>query len=272
MKMRNSSDANSRSTNTLRAVAVVVMVVAASTTELRAQPIPVANFSFESQPANPLMGIGWDIDSWQKLPNPGYPEGGSFTWYQSVGAFIGVPPYASNPYGNLHGTQAGYILGLPGAGIFQDHQSTDWSGAVNGLNATYQTGNAYQLTVGLFGKGLAEGSTIHLSLYYRNDLNAMVTINSTAAVYSAAAYSLTPPVNLFDFTVSIPTVQATDAWAGRNIGIKIEAGSGAFAEGIDFAYWDVDNVRLTAVPEPGSFSLAALGLGGLLLARRWPQR
>jgi hypothetical protein len=34
-----------------------------------------------------------------------------------------------------------------------------------------------------------------------------------------------------------------------------------------FGNWDFDNVRLTAIPEPGSVAVLGLGLGGLLMIR-----
>jgi hypothetical protein len=260
------SDTNFRSVNAVkrqvRAVGISAGVLAMALA-VQAQPIPVSNHSFESQVINPEVPpfvVGFNIDSWQKLPNPGYPEGGEFTWDQTAGMFMDT-----NPYGNSDGNQLAYILGLPGAGIFQDNQSTDWNNNVNGLNATYQAGLSYQLTVGVFGKELLDGANLELSLYYRNNLNEIVTINSTSIFYDAEDYPLTPPLNLFDFTVNVTEVQETDAWFGRNIGIKIEVGPGPFNE--DFAYWDIDNVRLTAIPEPTSLSLAMIGLGGLIAAR-----
>lgn len=239
----------------------ITVVLAAMAGALQAQPIPVSNPSFESQVVNPnVFPVDFRIDSWQKLPNPGYPESGEFTWDQTAGMFMDT-----NPYGNSDGNQLAYVLGLPGAGIFQDNQSTDWNNNANGLNATYQAGLGYQLTVGVFGKALLDGANLELSLYYRNDLNAIVTVNSTSILYDAEVYSLTPPLNLFDFTVNVPVVQETDAWFGRNIGIKIQVGPGPFNQ--DFAYWDIDNVRLSAIPEPASLSLAVIGLGALLAAR-----
>jgi hypothetical protein len=63
-------------------------------------------------------------------------------------------------------------------------------------------------------------------------------------------------------------VQAGDAWAGKNIGIKIES-----LLGDGNGYWDMDNARLTAiVPEPTSLSLATIGVGGFLFARMRARR
>jgi hypothetical protein len=236
-----------------------------------AQPISVPNGSFESQSGvGQPFGVNVFMDSWQKPPNPGYPEGGAnnFYWIQSAGGFIGTAPNSANPYSNLLGTQAAYMMSLPGAGIFQDNQSTDWSGAVNGLNTIYQVGQAYQLTVGLFGKGMVDNfSTLELSLYYRDNSNARVNVGSTTVTFNTTAFNPAGPFSFADYSVSLPTVQAGDAWAGRNIGISI-----ASVQGTGDGYWDMDNVRLTAVPEPGVLALGVLGLGGWLLLRRRASR
>ena len=58
------------------------------------------------------------------------------------------------------------------------------------------------------------------------------------------------------------TGNISDAWAGKNIGIRIDS-----VVGTGDGYWDMDNVRLVSmVPEPGAFALgvraALVVLGG----------
>lgn len=248
----------------LESLTFCALMIAASISQ--AANIPVSNGSFESQSGvGQPFGVNVLIDSWQKPPNPGYPEGGSFYWIQSAGAFIGTSPNTANPYSNLHGTQAAYVLSMPGAGLFQDDQTADWSSAVNGLNATYQPGLCYQLTLGLFGKGMAENySSLQLSLYYRDGANRITIGNPTTIVFDSATFNPGGPFTLVDYSVITPVVQADDPWAGKNIGISIMS-----VTGDGNGYWDMDNVRLvSAVPEPATLSMAALGLGGWLLLRR----
>jgi hypothetical protein len=59
-------------------------------------------------------------------------------------------------------------------------------------------------------------------------------------------------------------VLATDPWAGKNVGLRIESVSG-----VGQGYWDMDNARLTVVPvpEPSTIALLTLGVGGCLLLR-----
>jgi hypothetical protein len=95
-------------------------------------------------------------------------------------------------------------------------------------------------------------------------------VGSTTVTYSAAAFPVGDPLNLIDYQVTVPSVQAGDAWAGKYIGIKLE--STVSIEATSFGNWDFDNVRLVAVPEPATASLMALGFGGWLLAQSRSQR
>ena len=253
----------------LTAVAAGLAPIFVAGSTLQAQPINVPNSSFESQVVNPVFYVDSRIDSWQKAPKPGYfTDSPQLTWDQTVGIFIGTPPFSPNPYSNLAGNQAAYMLSLPGAGIFQDNQSTDWSGAVSGLNASFQIGYGYQLTLGVFGKSMVENySSMQLSLYYRDGINMVSVGAPTTITFNSTTFNPAGPFTLVDYSVIIPVVQAGDAWAGKNIGIRIDS-----TLGTGDGYWDMDNVRLTAVPEPASLSLLAIGFGGILLARTRARR
>lgn len=230
---------------------------------LQAQPISVPNHSFE------LPSTGFvtnNFDSWQKSARPAYfdfiEQNYGYTWNQMSGIFAGT-----GAYGNLHGSQAAYLFSFPQVGLLQDYSTMDFNDVVpsNDFNTTFGVGKSYTLTLGVFGKGFAgnmtEGSMLGLSLYCRAGTN-MVTVGApTVITYTAAGFLNSGPLNLQDFQVNVPTVQAGDAWAGQNIGIKIET-----IYGTGDGYWDIDNVRLTAVPEPGSLGLIAVG--GLLFAIR----
>jgi hypothetical protein len=90
-----------------------------------------------------------------------------------------------------------------------------------------------------------------LSLYYRAVSNNIVTVAATNIVYSTDVFSNI--THLLDFTVDVPTVNATDSWAGKHIGIQLL--STTFDPNLITGVWDVDNVRLSStisVPN-GSF-------------------
>ncbi|MGC3956856.1 MAG: PEP-CTERM sorting domain-containing protein [Verrucomicrobiota bacterium] len=256
-----------RSTNLIQVglySAVIASVLA--TLPVVAQSIPIANHSFESQIVSPVFFVDTRIDNWQKTPQPGWftPQGQLQSWDQTAGMFIGTAPYSPNPYSNLDGNQSAYVLSLPGAGIFQDNLSTDWNSTVGGLNATFQPGSAYQFTLGVFGKSMVENySSLKLSLYYRDGANQVLVGTPTTITFNATTFNPSGPFALVDFSVTTSIVQASDAWAGKNIGISIVSGDGTGA-----GYWDLDNARLTAVvPEPGTLALMGLGAGILFLGR-----
>ena len=234
---------------------------------LEAQPIAVPNFSFESQVApNSPPYVNIFVDAWQKAPEPAYydpiigtPYG--IPWLGTAGVFLDI-----NPYSNRLGNQAGYLLAFPEVTLFQDYDTSPG----HEFDATFEVGRTYTLTVGVFGKStLAPGSTLQLSLYYRDAANARVPVAATTVTYSLADFPDTPPLSLVDYEVNVPIVQAGDAWAGKKIGIELASTTPlALATG---GNWDFDNVRLTAaVPEPAAFSLLLLGLGGLLWRRGRP--
>jgi hypothetical protein len=243
------------------------MIACLAFANTNAQPITVPNGSFELQSGEgQQFGVNILVDSWQKPEQPAYFDAvetnfGIF-WIQTAGVFLDT----ITPYGNLDQLQAGYMLPFPQVALFQDYETVDWNdGGVpsNEFNAIYQPGMSYNLTVGVFGKGMAEGSSnLRLSLYYRDGAN-MVDVGFTDISFSTNTFVNVGSLDLIDFDVTVPTVLAGDPWAGENIGIKLEV---LFGDGA--GNWDFDNVRLTAVPEPASIALLALGAGALLWTGR----
>ena len=77
---------------------------------------------------------------------------------------------------------------------------------------------------------------------------------------------------LTEFSLTTARVSATDPWANRPIGITLvspyDPGGLVFGASAAGGYWDVDNVRLTAVPEPTSILLISLLAAGAGLRRR----
>ena len=239
--------------------AVVLLGSVALAVSASAQSILVTNDSFES-PTVPIGVPAWpQVDNWQKNPQPASfnpDDFGGITWDQlSAGVFPNPSMGEAGYIDNITGSQAGYVWSFPGAGISQE------------LSATYQPGLAYRLTVGAFANSdlrqLPDGSFFSISLYYL-DAGSSMTIAMEPVTYTAAFFSQAD--HFYDFTLTTDVVQSGDPWAGQNVGIALSAQS---ISGQGFGFWDVDNVRLTAVPEPSGIGLLVLGLGmGVWLFRQ----
>lgn len=216
----------------------------------QAQSIEVPNGSFES-PTPPQGYLATpQIDLWSKTPQPdGVPLPPGIFWEQLSGVFPNTPAGSDDHIDNVTGSQAAYLFAIPGVGISQS------------LDATYVAGKAYSFSLGaLGGGGIAEGSSLLVGLFYLDAGNSLSPVSVTPITYEAAKF---PNATHFQDVESLsPEVGASDPWAGKKIVI------GLFSTfGLGQGYWDVDNVRLSAVPEPATLALVGLGMGGMAWAR-----
>ncbi len=233
-----------------RAAACLAMSLAVCSS-VSGQSIAVPNHSFESPTTPPGLPAFPQVDQWQKTPEvPGIPLPGGITWDQLSGVFPNTPAGSGNHIDNLDGAQAAYILAIPGVGLYQS------------LSTSFEAGKSYSLSIGILGGGgIAEGSTFELGLFYTDAGNSFAPVAATSITYTPAAFP--NATHLLDYQVTLPEVQATDAWAGKNIGIRLLSTFGTGA-----GYWDLDQVRLTVVPEPSSLAFVALGVLGWMGAAR----
>lgn len=208
--------------------------------------IAIPNSSFESPTA---LFPTPNINSWQKTPKPGwYDESGGFLWTQLTGAFRNPPASSiSNHIDNCDGFQGAWIFAVPEVGLFQDYDSVDWndSAPTHDFDVTYQVGQSYHLTVGVIGTGggMFEGATLELSLFYRGANSNRISVITSILTNTPSIFSNN--THFVDCIVDVPTVKATDPWAGKKLGIQILSTVTPELQG---GYWDVDNVRLEIGP------------------------
>ncbi len=238
-------------------VAVGIWVLAAGTGTAPAGTIGIPNASFESPYVELAVPYATsDIADWQKAPMPDWWPTLGYTaqqWIETAGVFVNLP-FA--PVGNVDGRQAAFLFATPEAELFQD------------LDARFEIGQAYDLTVSMQGGGnptytppMKAGVTMEIRLYYRDESGHRVTVGSAVVTNPTENYRI---AFLADHTLHVPAVTAADAWAGKPIGVQlISTVSLADAGG----FWDIDNVRLTAIPEPASLVLLAVGVWRLSVRR-----
>lgn len=229
----------------LWAFAAAAASLATWTGTLRAGTIYIPNGSFES-PTTAFVDTR--IDSWQKTPVPfWYNEATNGPWDNLVGLFLNTPPGDAQHIDNCDGNQAIWLFAYPQVGLFQDFNSTDWSNSTptHAFNAQFEAGKSYDLTVGAIGGGggMLRNATMQISLYYRDAASNMVMVAATTITNTLDVFS--NETHLVDFRVNVPTVSASDAWAGQHIGMAITSTVGTNLAG---GYWDLDNVRLTETP------------------------
>jgi hypothetical protein len=192
----------------------------------------LANPSFES-PETDFAGPG--MDSWQKAPEPyGYTDP-YFLWEQLVGQFLNTPSSSPDHINNVDGKQAAFLFARPNVAISQE------------LNAKFEKGKGYQFTLGIIGGGggMSNGATLQIRFFYRDASSNQVTVAATTITNTPGLY----PTNnyLADFTVQVPVIRGSEAWANKRIGIQILS-----TVGVDkiSGFWDLDNARLRMTEDP----------------------
>ena len=208
---------------------------------VRAGTLYVPNYSF----ASPDIGTNSPyaapvLEDWQESAQPAYYDPADFggsPWADLVGTFYNLPNFTNSTgtnatyIDNCDGVQAAFMFALPQVAIYQ------------GLDATFNVGKTYTLSAGLIGGGggMTNGSTIELSLYYLDGTN-MVTVAETTVTNTPDNFPT--DTHFVNFQVQVTNVQATDPWAGQNIGIQFLATPDFDNPASWGGFWDVGNVGL----------------------------
>ena len=225
--------------------AAAAACLAAGTGTLQAGTIYIPNASFELPVVAYEDLASTNMISWETFP----PQADG-----AIGVFVNNPAYTNDVPDdyiyNCNGTQAAFIFNYPGLALFQDYDAVDSTGAAShAFSAKFEVGKGYRLLAGIIVStnfyGTPPGSTLQMSLYYRDSSSNMVTIATTNIVYDTSIF--TSITNFVDFELDTPPVQATDLWAGQHIGIQFLS---TYSPDPGAGYWDLDNVRLSDVLAP----------------------
>jgi hypothetical protein len=219
-------------------------------------PILIENASFEAPTVDPNgFGAVPLVEGWTEIDIDTLAS-------TNTGVFANTDPNSFDHIVNADGKQLAFLGSQTGNALQQD------------LDAVYTTGYEYTLTVGVsissrFPPSAVEPvDTLELVLYYR-DANDLIDIAHQTVEATGQSYT-----QLQDFSLQLPTVQASDAWAGMNIGIALRAAGQAGG------FWDMDNVRLVelapvSIPiENASFEAPAVdpnGFGAVPLVEGWTE-
>jgi hypothetical protein len=181
--------------------------------------IPIKNASFEAPAVDPngFPAVPY-VDQWTEIDMDTQNS-------TNTGVFANTPVDSSDHIVNANGSQLAFLGSQAGNALEQD------------LAATYKVGCDYRLTVAVGVSGLFPPSTVEpvdaleLVLFYRDG-------NEPEDIVSQTVTALPWTPLLQDFSVSLPTVQPGDAWAGMAIGLALRA------NGMPGGFWDLDHVRL----------------------------
>lgn len=192
--------------------------------ELMPEPVPVANWSFESPSIDPTgFGVVPTMDCWLELDCD--PIGSTNT-----GVFINTPQGSPDRLMNADGLQLAFLGTQQGNGIEQE------------LRSVYSQGYAYRLTVGV---GISwrfppsGQDRLEIAFFYRDGGKSFYIASHLVGPEGLSSDRLE------FFSAYLPEVGSQDAWAGKPIGVAIRS------VGQPGGFWVIDRVQLGRVPASG---------------------
>ncbi len=144
----------------------------------------------------------------------------------NTGVFLNTSANNPNHTTNADGNQLAFLGSQEGNALKQD------------LEARYQLGTGYRLTIGVAISGMSSPSVVEpvdnleLALYYYNGNEPIDIVQETIPATDKSSTVLE------DISVHLPTVMPEALWIDHPIGIAIRAA------GQSGGFWDLDNVRL----------------------------
>ncbi|MHC4356082.1 MAG: hypothetical protein ACYS0H_25550 [Planctomycetota bacterium] len=183
--------------------------------------IPIENASFEAPIVDPNGFSALPlVDGWTEIDVDAEAS-------TNTGVFANPAEGSPGRLVNADGNQLAFLGSQTGNALEQD------------LLESYRVGCDYRLTAAVGVSGLFPPSavepldTLELVLYYRDGDQIVDVASQTVEATGLSS------IELKNFSLRVPAVQADDAWAGMTIGISLRA------VGMPGGFWDIDNVRLT---------------------------
>jgi hypothetical protein len=232
----------------------------------------VSNPSFESPQAPQPVSLTtnyWVLNGTGTIVNvPGFGNipGGTGVFPNPANPNDGSPVVAGQPYSNGHldgadGNDVAYIFSNTGNSITQAlYVDPSVSSPVP---ITFTAGQKYTLTASIAYAQNKPSATDRLAyeLYYVDNSNVTHVVMEGDLSNSVAS----PAINqqtLQDYSFSTAFLAVNDASIGQQINV------GFFPLDNSGGEFDIDNVRLTSVPEPAAIGLVSLAGIGLMRGRR----
>lgn len=262
----------------VRIYAAAAAMVAVAQVAARGELLPVQNATFSrplvslAQQASPfLQGTGWTTSGPEMMefpPGSGYWVNiGTLVWqnppvgtYNHVDNLVTDPTVtpAEHPDPTNFPYQGAASLGARTGNTFSQE-----------LGSTFVPGTGYTLTVGVgrnYGNAEqvpAATAALRLALYYLDDASVRQIVTSVD-IFNDAARGLSAN-HMLDFATPSFVVDGEDAAAGRKVGVLLTT------IGPAGGYFNVSNVRVSAVPEPATMGVLLAGTALLLRRRRRPR-
>jgi len=188
-----------------------------------------------------VVNPSWEVDD---IPNNSFSDGVATGWNPTGGTVVGTQDFNDGQ--------------VPQPTDGEQHAAISFAGRTMSqvTGHTIAVGDTYTLTVDVGQVSNFSGSQATIWLY-GSTTGIGTALSNVGGTAENAGIAPGSGAYLVDQTVTF-TVLAGDAFVGESLAIGLTNSSGTQTL--------FDNVRLEVVPEPSS--LALLGLGGLLIARR----